>query len=287
MRRLWPVLLLAACGPSERNDGRPDAGLPPVDGQVIVEDAQVDPTNARVYAHSGAMLYVMDPVTLAATPVGPMNGLDMNRSLLDLAIDRNSGAIGVSREKLYRVDTMTGALTYLGELPKSAHNTNSLSYAPLDPTDQSSPEILISANENGDVFKIDLSGVSPTPIPMGNFGTVDGQQIRSSGDLVGIHGLGIFATVDVGDDRDAPDYLAKIDPANGWKATVLPQSTGFNRLFGLGYWNGKFYGFGDNGFEAGTGTMVEIDPVTGAGTELDTSNIRWFGAAVTTVVPIF
>jgi len=284
MRLLCAALALAACGPSDRDGATPDGSVP-LDS-VVVEDVSQPTSNARVYAHSGSMLYVMNPITLAAMPVGPITGLDPMRSLLDLAIDREGGAIGVSREKVYRVDTMTGALTFLGELPENAHNTNSLSYAPTNPADPNSPEILITANESGDVFKIDLSGVQPTPIHMGNFGTHNGQQIRSSGDLVGIHGLGIFATVDVGDDRDAPDYLAQIDPVT-WKATVKAQSTGFNKIFGLGYWDGRFYGFADNGFEAGSGTMIQIDPDTGAGIELSTADIRWFGAAVTTVVPIF
>jgi hypothetical protein len=285
MRILYAALALAACGPADRDGATPDGSVA-IDSPVVVEDVAQPTSNARVYAHSGSTLYVMNPITLAAMPVGPLTGLDPMRSLLDLAIDRNGDAIGVSREKLYRVDTETGALTFLAELPASAHNTNSLSYAPTDPSDPNSPEILITANESGDVYKIDLSGVQPTPILMGNFGTHNGQQIRSSGDIVGIHGLGIFATVDIGDDRDGPDYLAQIDPVT-WKATVKAQSTGFNRIYGLGYWDGRFYGFADNGFEAGSGTMIQIDPQTGAGIELSTADIRWFGAAVTTVVPIF
>ena len=70
----------------------------------------------------------------------------------------------------------------------------------------------------------------------------------------------------------------------------MPQSTGFNKIFGLGFWGGKFYGFADNGVDAGGaslgGRMIQIDPVTGAGMELSSADIRWYGAGVTTAAPI-
>lgn len=253
-------------------------------------DAPASPGTALVYAHSGSMLYAMNPMTLAATPIGSMTGLDPMRSLLDLAINRTGVMVGVSREKLYRIDATTGALTLVNDLSVAAQGFNSLSYAPITPGDPNSPELLISANDAGDVFEINTNGAQAVPVMLGNFGTTGGQQIRSSGDLVAVTGLGIYATVNVGDDRDAPDYLAKIDPANGWRATVMPQSTGVNKIFGLGFWGGKFYGFADNGVDASNnslgGRMIQIDPTTGAAIELSSADIRWYGAGVTTSAPL-
>lgn len=284
MRFLLAAALLAACGPAGRNpSGTADA--PPAD-----IDAPPFVGNALIYAHSGTVLYAMDPATLAATQIGSMAGLDSMRSLLDLAVDRAGGIVGVSREKLYEISSSSGALTLIGDLSAAAQGFTSLSYAPMNPNDPASPEILISANDEGEVYKFDLSGVQVTAILMGNYGTSGGQQIRSSGDVVAVTGLGIFATVDVGDDPDAPDYLAKIEPSDAWKATILPQSTGFTKIFGLGFWGGKFYGFVDNGVDTnGTslgGRMIQIDPVTGEGTEISAADIRWYGAGVTTAAPI-
>ena len=108
-------------------------------------------------------------------------------------------------------------------------------------------------------------------------------QIGSSGDLFAVHGAGIFATVDVGGGGN--DFLARIDPNNGWQATVIGTGTGFDRIFGLGFWGGIIYGFVDEG-TGGGGKMIQIDQNTGVGLELSHSTVRWFGAGVATDAPI-
>ena len=47
---------------------------------------------------------------------------------------------------------------------------------------------------------------------LGDVGMHNGQQIGSSGDLIGVRGLGIYATVNVGTNQASQDYLARIDP---------------------------------------------------------------------------
>ena len=79
--------------------------------------------------------------------------------------------------------------------------------------------------------------------------------------------------------------LARIDPTT-WKATPLANPTGYDKIFGLGFWGGKIYGFVDDGFDAGTGKLIEINSTTGTATMLNTSGVRWFGAGVTTSAPI-
>ena len=71
---------------------------------------------------------------------------------------------------------------------------------------------------------------------IGSYGMTGAGKVVSSGDLIGVRGLGIYATVDVG--NEANDYLAKIDPVT-WKATPIGTGTGYNDIFGLAYWAGR------------------------------------------------
>lgn len=273
MRTLLAVAVLAACGPSGRNSGddmpEADAG-PDVDAAPPVD-------NSRVFAHSDAVLYRLDNRSFAATQVGSMTGLD--NDLLDLAIDKDDKIVGVTRDALWSLNAQTGAATMIRALTGDAQGLTSLSYVP-DPN-PGNPDILVSANRSGQVFRIDPA--TGTASLLGSYGTAPGGAvIGSSGDLFGVRGFGIFATVDV--ENETLDYLAKIDPVT-WKATIIGP-TGYDRIFGLGYWDGRIYGFVDDGFEAGTGKLISIDATTGDGTELSNAVIRWFGAGVATDAPL-
>jgi hypothetical protein len=274
MRAIIYWVALTACGPSDRDtpaaDGpsQPDPDAPPI----------VDPS--RVYAHSGQNLYQMNSATLATTNLATFSGLG-NQSLTDLAVDKNDRMLGITLDKLYEIDIATGAATLIRDLSQDADNVTSLSFVPADLNDPASADILVTANSFGEVFEIDPSTGSVTMI--GNYGSVAQGQVRSSGDLFGVRGVGIFATVDVGD-NGGNDYLARIDPVT-WAATPLGTGTGFDKIFGVGFWGGKIYGFVDLGASNG-GQMIEIDQNTGAGTLLSASSIRWFGAGVATDAPI-
>ncbi|MDQ3365044.1 MAG: hypothetical protein M3680_06420 [Myxococcota bacterium] len=280
MRKLLAgaVLWSAACGPSPRDTSATDAA--PQADAAAPQDGTVVTDTSRVYAHSGGTLYRLNNATLVATPIGSMTGLDGN--LLDLAVDQDDNIVGVTFNKLYTLNATTGVATLKGNLAASAENLTSLSYVPhLDPA---MPDVLVSANDEGKVFEINT--VTGTATLKGNYGTAPGGAlIVSSGDLFGVRGVGVFATVNVG--TDTQDYLARVDPANGWKATVIGSGTGHDKIFGLGYWGGKIYGFVDNGFDVGGGKMIQIDATTGKGTVLTSANIRWFGAGVATDAPIF
>jgi hypothetical protein len=108
-------------------------------------------------------------------------------------------------------------------------------------------------------------------------------RVGSSGDLIAVRGLGIYATVNVGTDPMAQDFLARIDPTT-WTATPLGTGTGYNDIFGLGYWQGTIYGFVST--STTTGKMITNDPNTGVGTEVLAGAIRWYGAGVATDAPI-
>lgn len=273
MRIFLAMGLLAACGPSGREYEGVDAPVGPTPDSPPFVDM------SRVYAHSGTTLYRMDANTLQALSIGPMAGIG-TQSLTDLAIDKDDHMVGITLDKLYSIDPATGAATLIKDLSQSARGFTSLSFVP-DPNNPTA-DILVSANDQGDVFQIDQSTGNATKI--GSFGMTAAGKIVSSGDLIGVRGFGIYATVDVGTEPN--DYLAKIDPAQGWKATPLGTGTMHDKIFGLGFWGGKIYGFVDQGPTAGTGTMIQIDPNTGASTDLSSSGVRWFGAGVATDAPI-
>jgi hypothetical protein len=272
---LATVAVLSACGPGGRNgDDDPGPDAPGSDSGGTTD-------LSRVYAHSGDTLYRMNPVTLSPMQIGTMSGL--TGQLLDLAVDKSDRIVGASRTELYTISSTSGAAQVLRALDMDAQGFTSLSFIPgASPND---PDILVAANEAGDVFQINESNGSATLL--GNYGMHGGMQVKSSGDLFGVRNFGIFATVDVGD--GTMDYLARVDPANGWKATPLAQSTNHDKIFGLGFWGGKIYGFVDKGFvnnQPAGGTMIEIDSNTGAATTLASGTERWFGAGVTTNAPI-
>ncbi len=272
------VAVLTACGPSDRDN------QPAIDAasQADAADAPPQVDTSKVYAHSGTVLYRLNNLTLAATPIGTMTGLDAG--LLDLAVNKDDELFGVTREKLYRLSATTGAATLVKDLSADSRGFTSLSFAPKTFSDPNSADVLVTANDQGDVFQIDLSGSQAVATPLGSYGTdsVKGK-IVSSGDLIAVRGFGIYATVDVG--SETMDYLAQIDPMT-WKATLIGP-IGFDKIFGLGFWGGKIYGFVDDGFEAGTGDVIEINKTTGAGISLGSADIRWFGAGVATDAPIF
>jgi hypothetical protein len=133
----------------------------------------------------------------------------------------------------------------------------------------------VTANDEGAVYQIDPTMGTATMI--GSYGSDAQGKIVSSGDLVGVRNLGIYATVDVGEQTN--DYLAKIDPAT-WQATPIGSGTGFDEIFGLGYWAGTVYGF------TAKGDMITIDTSTGVGTKVNAGSQAWYGAGVTTDAPV-
>ena len=270
-------VLGGACGPSERSGGQT---VDAAGGGSGSADAASQASDSRVYAHSGSTLYRIDTQTLAPVMVGTMTGLG-TQSLTDLAIDKSDKMIGITLDKLYSLDATTGAATLIKDLSQNAQGFTSLSFVPSDLSDPNSADILVSANSVGDVFQIDTTAGTATKL--GSYGTLPAGRVGSSGDLIGVRGLGIYATVNIGTDPTAQDYLARIDPTT-WTATPLGTGTGFNDIFGLGFWQGTIYGFASTG--TNTGTIITIDPNTGKGTEVLSGAIRWYGAGVSTDAPV-
>jgi hypothetical protein len=281
LRRLVLVLAFSACSSSSKGTG---ADAP------VNADTPVPPADARddslVYAHSGNHLYRIDTRTNASVDIGPFSGVG-TQSITDIAVDKDGRMVGITLDKLYSIETATGAATLVKDLSAAAKSQNftSLSYIPTDFADPQSAEILVAASTQGAVYQIDPVTGDATMI--GSYGTTaGGMQIGSSGDIVAVRGLGILATVNVGPTLTAPDFLATIDP-NTWQATPLAQTTGYDRIFGVAYWKGNVYGFVDDASApSAQGSLISINATTGAATKLMDSGIGWFGAGVTTNAPL-
>lgn len=270
--------LFGGCAEGRHDDPTPN---PPPTDPIDPPSTPTPASNSVVYAHSGNQLFKIDADALDATLVGNIVGQG-SKSITDIAVDKNGRILGITMTALYEISP-NGAATLVSDLTASAQGFTSLSFVPTDINDITSDEYLVAANDDGDVFRIDEE--TGTATKLGNYGTIDGDDIRSSGDIVAIYNVGIFATVNVGSNWRNNDYLVELDPTT-WKATLPPNDTGFDRIFGLGYWGGKFFGFVDGGAD-GTpqGQLVEINQATGAAELLFDSDVRWYGAGVTTVAP--
>ncbi|MEZ4404468.1 MAG: hypothetical protein R3B06_30895 [Kofleriaceae bacterium] len=279
----------AGCGPSISGSDDDDV---PIDAPLATDaPAPIDaPTGtdapdempSQVFAHSGQMLYRIDTATNAAVMVGAFTNLG-TQSMTDIAVDRDGRMIGVTLNKIFEVDKATGASTKLADFSGS-DNLTSLSFVPANPAQPDGPEMLVAATDTGAVIRIDVTGTTATSTVIGDYGQHNGMDVVSSGDIVYVRGFGTVATVDVGA-ITGDDYLAVIDPANNWAATVIGTGTGFDKIFGVAFWGGALYGFADGGTGNG-GSFIQIDRQTGRGTLITAGAVRWFGAGVTTQAPL-
>src|SRR5262249_51081100 len=107
---------------------------------------------------------------------------------------------------------------------------------------------------------------------IGNYGG----GLTSSGDVVSVSGFGTVATVKTTTGQG--DYLATVDTLSGKAKTV--GATGIGDIWGLAFWKDKIFGF------TNTNQFVLIDPKTGNAQVVQTGNVAWWGAGVTTLAPV-
>jgi hypothetical protein len=271
MRVGWTTLCLclAACG-SSHSGGGPDATVSR-DGPGGTDGSGSGSGvigNTLIYAHTQSTLYSVDPTTLAVTKINDFafdTGFD---AMTDLAIDRNGNMIGVSFFSVYRVDPTTAAAT---RLAMGLTNTyNGLSFVPAAQVGMTGDDVLIGTRTtDGKVFQINPATGASTQV-----GDMGGSY-SSSGDLVAVDGFGTVQTVK----GSTHDVLARLAPGT-FAATPIGTNTGFDKIWGVGFWGGTVYGF------TNTGQFISIDPTTGAGQLVAANGPTWWGAAVTTIAPI-
>lgn len=275
MRTLGVVIaLVAACGSSSRpatSDGQGGGSDAPRSGS----DSGSGGGNlgqSAVYAHTATSLYRIDPDTYAATKVGDFGLTGLLEVMTDLAIDANGNLVGVTFSSVYSIDANTGRATLLsgGSL---LQQFNGLSFVPASAVGQTGADVLIGTdNANGNVYNVNpATGVTSV------IGSMGGSFI-SSGDVVSVAD-GTSAQTYQTVPGTTHDVLVKL-AASTFHATPIGTNTGFDKIYGLGFWKGKVFGF------TYTGQIITIDPTTGVGTMVANSGVQWNGAAVTTVAPL-
>lgn len=271
------VLVISACGPAvndgsggDDDDGAGDDGGP---GDDDPDATPGDPAeNAAVYAHSADALYRVDPESFEVTKVGDFQWPGGGDDMTDLAIDKDGRMIGISYTRVYEVDPDTAGCTLLSDALGGSFN--GLSFVPATQAGRPAdgPDVLVaSRNSDGTIMEIDPNTGGVTPI-----GAMGGNWV-SSGDIVSVAGFGTVLTATTVGSLGA-DVLVRLAPGS-FEAQVIG-TTGYNDLWGIGFWKGEVFGFAENG------QFVLVDTTTGVGAPVETSEPRWWGAAVTTAAPI-
>jgi hypothetical protein len=298
------ALVGASCSSSD--DGI--SGLPPLRDAAAKDDAKggieggTKPPlpdggggNGRVFAHTQDTLYLYEPLTNTLTLIGPFSGLSPGERVLDIAVDRTGAMFattdsGADGPRFLSVDPTNAGCTKISALTIGDY-PNSLSFVPAGTVDQNKEALVGYAYNLTDRFATDYVRIDVGTGAISTLGDLNAGggaiKYQSSGDLISLIQDDKRAYLTIRDtDPDAgavTDQLAEIDPATGAIKRVIGD-TKQARIFGLGYWAGKGYGFADDG------NAVEIDMGTGAGKVVKTledagAAIPWFGAGVTTDAP--
>jgi hypothetical protein len=276
-------------------DSDADADVEPDADPDEPGDADEPLEDVIIYAHSRDRLYLFSPSQnrVVSELQLELAGGDPAPEMVDLAVNHDGEVYTTSHEALFSVDVETAVVTQIGELTDSSGQLLSdlgvslyaLTFIPasLYP-DAGADEVLVGAANEGTCYRVNPATAVATYI--GEYP----ENWRSSGDLVSVEGLETtFATLRVeGYTSEDPDYLAEVTfMADGTIALSTPRQVRnddriFNQLFGLGYWGRQLYGF------TAAGELVAIDRDTAQGelATTDTGASEFWGAGVTTQVPV-
>jgi hypothetical protein len=240
----------------------PDGGFPEAGGDVATVLGIV------VYAHSADRLFRVDPDSLDVREVGVFHRQGAPTAFVggvtDIAIDRVGRIVGLTTAELLEIDALDAACKTIAQLP-SGPLFNGLSWV----RGEQMTEELVATGYDGSVYRID-----PTTGASSLMGTL-GASLRSSGDLVSVASYGTLATVT----GSGGDMLVRMDPRTGHAVTI--GAIGFDKVWGLGFWGNRVFGFTD------LGQFLLVDPSTGAGRlQRALPGLRFWGAGVTTSAPV-
>ena len=277
--------LVGACGPASRtgngDDGNPVDGSPnPTgDGPTVNDGCGGVPNCYSVYAHSDTTLYVVDLAAKTLNTVGKFNS-PMNDVITDLAVAPDGTIWAISETALYTASSTDGHVTAKGSLSACGMRGVALTFTPAGK--------LYEGDFKGAICQIEITGATPVvdaPITLQS-------GYALSGDLVAIGDGTVFGTLykladAAGKGTQLSNVLGKIDLTTGAVTTL--GATGYPKLFGTSFAKNKVMGFTHDG----TGDVIEIDPMTGAGdvyatfTDPATSmGISFAGAGVNALVQI-
>jgi hypothetical protein len=248
------------------------------------------PESSVVYVNTATELFYIDPaVSSEPVSVGLFDGpCTTGSGFYDIAVDEDGALIGIAEEGLYAVDVESAECELVTEFPSGSPHFFSLSYVKgMDLADPGADHLVAASVEQGAWVEIDPDGTTTDEIfdTIGYYDDPDLQWV-SSGDIVSLQVAAdeyrTYATVwcDAGYSSSGEcetDWLARIDPETG-QALLIGQ-TGYQQIFGLGFWGAEVYGF-TNG-----GEMITIDVESGVGTavELGDDYGAFWGAGNTTI----
>jgi hypothetical protein len=267
-----------------------------------------------IYAHTDDSLYVMDPSKKSVTLVGQFTG--GTGGMTDCAVDGDGRLFVNSTGAIYSAALPAGgtgavALSLQTSLPAGS-KFYALGFTPAGVLE--SGETLIAGDGAGDLYWIDTSGPSTTPVKLGVFGDWQpgdpgpgrsGDVWTLSGDLLfymdgatprGLATLRSCYSTSGGSMKcqNTNDVFAELDmtalktafdtksPQNVRKRIIGP-GTHVGELFGAGAWDDSFYAFSRSPAQlvqidsSGNGTVVDAFPAISNG---------WSGACVTTKAKI-
>ena len=236
------------------------------------------PVDTAVYAHSDTRLYRLDAVTLAVTEIGEFQlpGGGTLVGMTDIALDKDANMIGISFGAVYTIDYKAAGGPLCTQIATLDGEFNGLTYVPAGTIDPLK-EVLVGVALDGGWWRIDVApgATAATTTKLGSYGG----GLTSSGDVVGIIGDRVYATVE---GTSGPgDHVIVVDPKVGTKLTDLGDTLvpGF---WGVGYWGGTMYGFKSDG------RIYSIDLATAKATEIvgtTKPDNGWWGAGVRTSAP--
>lgn len=260
------------------------------------------------YANSDTTLYTLDPkqVMAPAVKVGDFDCVPSQTTVMtDVAVDKNGNLFGVSTSAAWPLTIQPNGVVHCEAkwpLPYGTH-FNGLTVAPENTV--AAAEVLIGGNQTGDVYRIDA--VTGNVTQVGTLGTdpdtgrawgVSGDMVfmANNGDPIGFASVRTCATPT---SCDPVDVLAEIDvtKVKPGKQSILKALRGpivkgaqcqnasspktFGSIFGVVALGAEVYGFSRRG------DLVDIANVDGSGCLLwADANIRFAGAAITTVAPV-
>ncbi len=281
--------LVGACGPASRtgngDDGTPTDGNPNQTADASnVDDGCGGVANCySVYAHSDTTLYMIDLTGKTLVTIGPFNAPVVGGSadvITDLAVAPDGTIWAISETALYTASATDGHVTAKGSLSACGSRGVALTFTPTGK--------LYEGDFQGAICQIETTGATPVvdaPITLQN-------GYALSGDIVAIGDGTVFGTLyklsdQAGKGTQLSNVLGKIDLGSG--AVTVLGATGYPKLFGTSFAKNKVMGFTHDG----SGNVIEIDPMTGAGdiyaTFMDPAThmgIAFAGAAVNALVNI-
>jgi len=255
------ALGLAGCSETgiDSHQDPPDVIPDDTDDDVDPDDLPIPVASAPLYAQTSGELFEVDPSTGDITSLGGFRTEDGTEvtGIVDIAIDLEGRLFGGTFDTLYRIDPETAEVVprcdWVGEPPFALAFT-------------SQGELVAGAGSEIRLIDVDTCRDSVL---------VDSRDFETSGDLVGLPDGYLYWSVRGG--RDQPDELVRIDPESGrteWIGVI-----GFQKLFGMAYFDDRLYGFADDG------SMVRITPDSGSSFLLGLANDkRWYGATTNPVL---